>query len=195
MRRPGRKDPESSLTMRSAVRISEDRTTGPFQNCREESPRRTLDRRESHPVVVLVLRQESDKNGRADCSRKWPHDSRTLCTRRAVPVSRHQVELDSGVLRHGINRTDVGLQPTCLYLRLRHRRRVIESSYSGPEPRTHRWGYGQGELRQGQGGERIGRPARHSGTAPSLQDSMASAGSGEVLRGYSNKPLLQSPKK
>jgi hypothetical protein len=164
-------------------RISDDRATGPFQNCREEFPRHTLEGEKHHPVVVLVLRQESEKNRRADRSREWPFHFRTLCPRWVGPVFRRLVELDSGVLRHGINRADVGLQPACRYLRLRHRRRVLEPSYSWAEPPTHRWGYGEGELREGQSGERIGRPARHSGTAPSLQDSMASAGSGEVVRG------------
>jgi hypothetical protein len=95
--------------MRSAGRASDDGTTRAFWNRRGGSPRHTLERKKHHPVVMLVLRQQSKKNGRADCSREWPPDYRALCTRRESPVSRRLVvELDSGVLRHGINRAGLG---------------------------------------------------------------------------------------
>jgi hypothetical protein len=151
--------------MRSAGGVSDDRTTRP-SGIAAKDPRPTLERRESHPVVLLVLRQDSEKNGRADCSREWPPDIGAESARRVGPVSRHQVELDSGMLRHGINRAGSGLHPPASLLQTLASTSRTCIVVFGAEPQTHRWGYGEGALRHAYGGEKAGEDCQPFGNSP-----------------------------
>ena len=93
----------------STERVFENRTTGPNQKLGGAFPRHALSEREITGLDSCFAK--SRDSGGAACFGVEPHGVRVRGTRRVGPVFGSSCNVDSGVLRHGIDRAGLGLQP------------------------------------------------------------------------------------